>query len=242
MEKVFHVHRFRFGGGEPLLHPDILHFIRYVRKSRIATKIEIVSNGVLIHKIDDAIFRDIDGITISGYPDNNFNHSKYVLARKKCKKYNTSIRIHRINRFRISQLDYPNDSNTLINQIFNSCQSVNTFYAQTFYEGRFYACSRPLYLNSYLKHKRKSSQEFKIIDGISLHKDQLLQRLVAYLHRKNHLASCRYCFGTVGKTIAWGQLSKDECISAHPLDRNPSELVNRQRMNCLNTCFKVKKK
>lgn len=239
---MLQVHRFRFCGGEPLLHPNILSFIRQVRESRIANEIEIVSNGSLLHKIDDAVLRDIDMLTISWYPDSRFNQSKHVLARKKCRKYNTILKVHRVDRFRVTLLDCPNESSVLIDQIFSSCQIANSGYAQTFCDGRFYLCSRPLYLNSYLNHKGKSPQEFKLIDGVSLHEDQLFQRFVAHFQKDKHLVSCRYCFGTVGKTVTWRQLSKAERTSIHPLDRNPSEMVNRQQMNCLIKCYKVKNK
>jgi hypothetical protein len=240
LAQVFEVHRFRFCSGEPLLHPDILRFVRRVRKSGIANKIEIVSNGSLLHKIDDAVLQDIDMFTISRYPSSTLTQSQCVLLKKKCKKYNTTLRVHRIDRFRFTQLDYPNEGSALSDQIFSSCQNANSWYAQTFYDGRFYLCSRPLYLNSYLKLKGKNAQPFKRIDGISLHNDQLFERLVAYLQRTKHLESCRYCLGTVGKTAAWRQLSHAERISTRSLYRNQYEMVNRQRMNYLLKCNKAK--
>jgi hypothetical protein len=238
--KVFQVDRFRFGGGEPLLHPDILRFIWHVRESKIANKIEIVSNGSLFHKIDEPVLRNIDMFTISWYPDYRFSQSKYALAKKKCREHNTTLKVNKLDRFRISQLDCPNENSVLVDQIYSSCQIANTRYAQTFYNGSFYLCPRPLYLNSYLKFKGKSAQDFKVIDGVPLYESQLLQRLLAYLQRDKHLASCRYCLGTVGITESWRQLSSVERKSTNPLNRNPSETVNVQLMNCIIKWTRIK--
>ena len=40
-----------FGGyGEPLLHPDIIEMVRYAKEKNVVKTIEIVTNGVLLHK------------------------------------------------------------------------------------------------------------------------------------------------------------------------------------------------
>ncbi len=60
-------------GGEPLLHPDLETIIKKARKTNIAEKIQIVTNGVLIKKIEEenkgreSIFSLIDKIKISLY-------------------------------------------------------------------------------------------------------------------------------------------------------------------------------
>ena len=238
--KVFQVYRFRFCGGEPLLHPDLLRFVRHVRKSKIASKIEIVSNGSLFHKIDDAVLRDIDIFTISWYPDSRFNQYKYSIAKKKCRKFNTTLKVNKRNQFRISYLDYPNEDDVLVEQIYGSCQIVNNWYAQTFYNGSFYICSRPLFLNSYLKFKGKREQDFRVIDGVPLHESKLFNRLVAYIQRDKPLKSCRYCLGSIGITVPWRQMSNVERKKARPLNRNPIEKVNLQQMHCLNKWSRIK--
>src|SRR5687768_11507768 len=53
LSKVMHAADFKFAGGEPLLHPDLLDFIRIARKNQIAERYVLITNGVLLHKAPD---------------------------------------------------------------------------------------------------------------------------------------------------------------------------------------------
>src|SRR5688500_20260612 len=58
---------FKLVGGEPLLHPRLLDLVAVARRSEIASRISITTNGLLLGRMPDALFRAIDALTISLY-------------------------------------------------------------------------------------------------------------------------------------------------------------------------------
>ena len=57
-----------FGGhGEPLLHPDIIEMVRYAKEKNAAKMVDIVTNGVLLHRemADGLIAAGVDRLRIS---------------------------------------------------------------------------------------------------------------------------------------------------------------------------------
>jgi len=108
LARVYKVTRFRFVGGEPLLHKQILEFIAVVKSSGIADKIQICTNGVLLDRVDDEVFRQIDMLSVSWYPDMRVSKEKIDFARQKCRNFDTEYRVKKINRFRLMQLQQRN--------------------------------------------------------------------------------------------------------------------------------------
>lgn len=70
-DKVDYIRRFYILGGEPFLNPDIAKYAEIVRKVLPASRITIVSNGILIPSIEDDILKRISNanveISISEY-------------------------------------------------------------------------------------------------------------------------------------------------------------------------------
>lgn len=232
LKHVYRVKRFRFVGGEPLLNKEILAFIRTARDSGVAEKIQICTNGSALHKTDNDVLREIDMLSISWYPDSRCDQAKIDLAVRKCREYGTKLKIERIDKFRLMQIDSAIE-NPLLQQIFDSCQIAHTWGCQTFLDGVFYLCSRPLFVRGYLQGKGLAPPDFKEVDGCALHEPDLLNRLVNYLRRREPLESCKYCLGTVGKYTPWRQLTKLERCSTLPLQREAGESIDSLRMRYL---------
>ena len=226
LEAAYHVRRFRFVGGEPLLHKQLLDFVRAVRSSGIADTIEIVTNGSLLDHADDAVFREVDSLSISWYRDRRFDQAKLDRATDRCRRFGTQLKVRKIDEFRMMQLDEPITDDRLLHQVFDSCQIAHTWYCQTFYEGRFYLCSRPIFTEGYLGQKRTGAGSFRDADGIGLHEPELFPRLMRYLTRTEPLASCSFCLGTVGKKVQWGQMPPDERKSTAPLARRAEASIS----------------
>jgi len=68
LSAVLHAGEFKFAGGEPLLHPQLLDFLRAAKKIKIADRLVLLTNGVLLHKAPDELWSLIDGMWISIYP------------------------------------------------------------------------------------------------------------------------------------------------------------------------------
>lgn len=60
LQKKFEmIFRFRLMGGEPFLHKDLDKFIHEVRNAFPSTNLEIVTNGLLLHKVEERIWKSI---------------------------------------------------------------------------------------------------------------------------------------------------------------------------------------
>lgn len=209
LAEVYRVQRFRFVGGEPLLNRDLVRFVRAVRESGIAHDIEIVTNGVLLERIDDEILKHVNAIAVSVYPSAGDLTSLLRSTRERCNQRGVRLRVEHIGQFRRMQVPVPTDK-LLAEQIFNSCLIAHTWSCQTFYEGFFYLCSRPIYTDSYLLKRGIPPGHFRQIDGVALHEPDLLSRLRTYLQSVTPLAACKHCLGTVGKYDTHRQLTHEE--------------------------------
>ena len=232
IEKVYHVKRFRFEGGEPLLNRKILYFVEVVRESKLADQLHVHTNGLLLHRADKAFFREIDILSISRYPDVRCNDRNIQLAKDMCERYGTELRIEKIRGFRSINMDDALDVK-LKRKIFNSCQIAHSWYCQTFYDGMFYLCSRPLCTQNYRTLKNLKSPDLLKIDGIHIHSPELFYRLKTYLERKEPLLSCSYCLGSVGLHQAWRSLSVDECRHPVFIKEPAMDLIEKQRLSYL---------
>ena len=68
LAEAFHSDELRIVGGEPLLHPQLLDFLREARRIGVADRIVLYTNGVLLHKASVELWRSVDEIYLSVYP------------------------------------------------------------------------------------------------------------------------------------------------------------------------------
>jgi organic radical activating enzyme len=233
LARVYHVGRFRFVGGEPFLHNELGVFVEAVRASGIAKLIEIVSNGSLLRRADDSLVAAIDSLSISAYDDPRLDETQLERVAALCRVHSTRLKLNRIDRFRQMQLERPISDERLLDGIFRSCQIAHSWYCQTFADGMFYLCSRPLFTDAYLELKEAPTRGFARLDGIPLHEPDLAGRLAVYLSREQPLESCRYCLGTVGRYEPWRQQSTAERRSSTPSNREADTAISTMRLRLL---------
>lgn len=210
LAEVYRVERFRFVGGEPLLNREIVDFVRALRESDITEDIEVVSNGTLLASISEQLLQEIDSLALSLYPQSQPEPALLERTRERCEQNGVRLRIEHIDRFRAMQPSAPIEDPDLVAEVFRSCLIAHSWGCQTFYDGHFYLCSRPIYTDSYRGRLGETSSGLRAKDGIALHEPNLLERLKRYLESQQPLASCRLCLGTVGKYQTHSQLSARE--------------------------------
>ena len=232
LEKVYRVQRLRLVGGEPLLHKGLLGFVERVKASPIARQVHLVTNGALLDRAPDELFRQIDVISISWYPDGRCDAAAISRARARCERFDTRLHVDQVQGFRAMDSDLPLAPEQA-GEIFRTCQIAHSWYCQTFYAGRFYLCSRPLVTAPARARKGLDTPDLAALDGIELHAPHLRERLAAYLARPEPLGSCSYCLGTVGRYRPWRLLDRDE--RQHPVaELQPMEaLVDADRLRWL---------
>lgn len=210
LSEVFHVEVFRFVGGEPLLHPGLLDFIKVVRESGIADHISICTNGLILHKMGEEFFKAIDRLAISRYPNEPPTEERVAQIVEKCTFYNVECLIDTTDYFSVKFVEYPIKDAGLRHKIFNTCIVAHRWNCHTIHNGYYYLCTPPTISKDYLNAKGMNSPGFAEIDGINLHQPSLFQRLGEYLTRKEPLESCKFCIGTAGKRRPWKKLGKNE--------------------------------
>jgi cyclic pyranopterin phosphate synthase len=210
LAEVYRVHRFRFVGGEPLLNREILRFVRAVRTSGIAAEIEVVTNGLLLERLDAQLLQHLDSVAVSAYPAAGDLGPALRATRELCDRYGVRLQVEHVDRFRRMQAQGPITDESFVKTIFDSCLIAHTWSCQTFYEGFFYLCSRPIYTDSYLQKLGAPPGNFRQVDGIALHEPELGARLRAYLRSTEPLSACQHCLGTVGKYEPHAQLDHME--------------------------------
>jgi len=210
LAEVYRVRRFRFVGGEPLLNRDIVRFAQAVRASGIASQIEVVTNGLLLRRVDDELLQHIDSVSVSVYPAAGDLTQSLHAAQQRCRHHGVRLQIEYIDRFRRMEMPRAAEASPLVDEIFRSCLIAHTWSCQTFYSGYFYLCSRPIYTDSYLQRLGEPTRHFRDADGIALHEPDLAARLRAYLRSSHPLSACQHCLGTVGKYERHSQLDANE--------------------------------
>jgi hypothetical protein len=209
LAEVYRVQRFRFVGGEPLLNRDIVRFAQAVRASGIASEIEVVTNGLLLRRVDDELLPHIDIVSVSVYPAAGDLTQSLRATQGRCRRHGVRLHVEHIDRFRRMEMPRATEA-SLVDQIFRSCLIAHTWSCQTFYSGYFYLCSRPIYTDSYLQKLGEPTRDFRNADGLALHEPKLAARLRAYLRSPQPLSACQHCLGTVGKYERHAQLDADE--------------------------------
>lgn len=218
--------KFKFVGGEPLLHPELLRFVHAVKDAGIADVITVTTNGTEIPGQPDEFYRAIGRLELSMYPDTPTDAATVELARGKCLEFGVKFKLRERPAFRTMQLDTANDNPRLVERIYRTCEIAHVQQCHVIREGRYYKCSRPLFTNVYLRQKGVSARDMTTIDGVELHAPGLEERLRAYISNPEPLEACRYCLGTVGKGVEHRQMSVEEVRSAQPDLRRAVDHVN----------------
>jgi organic radical activating enzyme len=231
LASVYRADRLHLVGGEPLLNPELATLIAYARESGLARRVLVATNGALLHKISDELFQNIDELSVSWYPDPRCDTKKIEAAKQKCRRWGTRIHVDKIDSFRMMQPKEAIKNSEIVGQIFNSCQMAHSWGCQTFSEGYFYLCSRPIFTPSFLSANKNSTSESSHVDGCSIHAPDLAERLRRYLSRCEPLQACRHCLGTSGKIIPWRQLTAAERKSAAVTRMPLSECLDSSRLH-----------
>jgi hypothetical protein len=232
LAEVYRVQRFRFVGGEPLLNRDIVRFAQAVRASRIAAEIEVVTNGLLLHRLDEQLLQHLDSISVSVYPAAGDLTQALRSTQRLCRRHGVRLKVEHIDRFRRMEVPSAMTDASFVEGIFKSCLIAHTWSCQTFYSGFFYLCSRPIYTDSYLQKLGAPQRHFREVDGVALHEPGLRARLHAYLRSPQPLSACQHCLGTVGQYVPHVQVDASE--RKHPATpAGASESIDAARLRRL---------
>jgi organic radical activating enzyme len=193
-EKVSHIMQFYILGGEPLLNPQVDEYVREIRKILPTTELYIVTNGLLINKLESETLQTIREnnvwVSISEYP------ATHDLIGQMKVKLDESHILHEIRPYK---------------QKFNIPLSLNenSRYPQfclgnncvTIWNGKVSRCPRVMYIphfNSYFGTNLPEEGTLDLADDISG------QELVDFLCKE--VPHCKHC---VKNEVDWKACGKD---------------------------------
>jgi hypothetical protein len=194
---------FKLTGGEPLLHPDVVGALEVVRRSGIAQRVQVTTNGLLLPGMPDAFFDAVDLLKVSAYSSAPLPAKTIDVIRARCERHRVELDLRTYHTFQQITPEPPFHDPSAASKAFAGCWLKVRCHLVS--RGRFYTCSRPPRLEPYLRqlgHELPLMQE----DGLSIDGPDLGSRLYRYLNREDPLQSCNHCLGTTGAWRAHAQL------------------------------------
>ena len=147
LAEVFHSRELRIVGGEPLLHPELLAFLREGRRIGVADTIVVFTNGVLLHRMPDEFWRLIDKLHVSVYPGVRRRLGEEDCERL-CRTHDVELRIERFRTFDQTLISKRIDDPRLVKAIYRACHTATE--CHTVHGGRFYKCPMAPLMSSWL--------------------------------------------------------------------------------------------
>ena len=188
-------------GGEPLLHSNLLKVLIAIKQSKIADKICLVTNGLLLDRLSEEMLEYIDKIEISIYPLSinilqTIQNNAIKLSQKDIK-----VRLLQYSDFRESIAQQSTKNEELIQLVYDTCQVAHTLRCITVDNNRIYRCPQSMIYS-------ENNNEF--LDSINIDCLSNVDELLMFLENNNYLHSCSNCLGSVGKKISHEQVRKEQ--------------------------------
>ena len=204
----FHARRFLLVGGEPMLHPRLSNLADAVRRSGIADKIVLLTNGLLLHRATEELWQSIDSVEVDVYPGQEPSAADFACVQQASRTGRVELFIRPMKAFSVSYSELPNDDPRLVQRLYNTCDKAHVWDCFSVRNGYFYKCALAHIIPSRVVKQNGWSPEQ---DGVKLDDpNTLLTRLGVYLEDVSPLKACRYCLGTVGMRHAHQRLGRSE--------------------------------
>jgi GTP 3',8-cyclase len=203
----FHVEHARLLGGEPLLHPRLLEVIDATRRSGIADKVRVLTNGTLLRGMPNTFWKSVDQLYVSIYPGMELPPEQRRLFREKASVHGVDLRLFRFDFFRVSHSEKGTADRSLVRRIYTSCQIAHQWACHNICDGYFYKCPQSAFLPRLLGGDSRGRFEG---DRVRIdRRPGLEQELRAFLQAPEPLASCSFCLGSVGKLFPHAQVTRN---------------------------------
>jgi 4Fe-4S single cluster domain len=211
LSQAVHLGELRLVGGEPLLHPQLIDFMRMTRETGIADAIKIYTNGMLLHTMPDEFWEQTDTLWVSTYPGVRRRMADEEIAAK-CAEHGVLLDLRPvITEFNRTCINNPVEDEDLVRRIFGACKMAHEYECFSIYEGMFFRCSVAPFMQ---KRLILAGIDFPdpAVDGIQIHGNpRLAEDIAARLKSNEPMAACSYCLGSSGPMISHRQMNRQAC-------------------------------
>jgi organic radical activating enzyme len=216
---VLHAGELRIVGGEPLLHPHLVDFLREGRRTGVADRIVLYTNGVLLHEVPDALWSSIDELYVSAYPRVRRRLTDEACARR-CAEHGVKLTLDRIEVFSRPLLNQPIAEPRLLQAVFDNCRVAEE--CPAVHDGRFYRCAVAPFIEPRLAAKGIHFEN-RPKDGVALHANPALRAdMVRCLTGRDPLGACTWCLGSSAPLAEQRQLNHEGCRAWLAEDTRPA--------------------
>jgi organic radical activating enzyme len=221
LSKSYHVNVLKILGGEPLLHPGLPEVLRAARRSQVADRLEIWTNGLLLPRMDGSVWEAVDSVRISLYPGRSLKPDKLDACADIARQHNVSLRYKRYEAFQESYSEQGTDDAELVRKIYLTCNHAHRWRCQTVAGGWFFKCAQ-----AYMIPKGMAlGPQITYGNGIRIDDSpRFRDRLLGYLTSPEPLPACRNCLGSAGRYIEHEQVRRQEFRPVQ--DRPTEELIH----------------
>jgi cyclic pyranopterin phosphate synthase len=178
---------FKLVGGEPLLHPRLVELLQVARRSRIAPRLSVTTNGLLLPRMPDAFWQELDALTISRYPSPVLPDTLVAEVEAKAARFGVRLNWKQQDAFVTMSLPTRRDDEAATAEVWARCWLRER--CHLLQGGRFYTCTRPVHLQTLLGPDHDLSADGIALDGCAP------DTLLTYLRREPPLAACAHCAG-----------------------------------------------
>jgi organic radical activating enzyme len=195
---------FKLVGGEPLLHPELVELARIVRRSGIAPRISITTNGLLLDRMPDGLWDAIDALTISVYPRPALVPDAIAAIEARAARFAVELNWKHQAEFVVMNRETPTADAAATAKIFAECWIRERCHMVR--GGRFYTCTRPPHFQAYYRGALDFTTDGVELAGLDR------EALLAYLVREHPLEACAHCFGGSAAMVPHRLLTRDELV------------------------------
>lgn len=211
LARVARVRELRLLGGEPLLNPEILDYLRVCRATGVAERIKVVTNGLLLPSMGDAFWRLTDAVRISVYPSTRkwLTDGQLEVFRTTASRWNCVIEVADKPQFQEAVSDQVIADATVVARTFAECNEAHLWSCHLLYRRHLYRCARVHTIDRYLDTLGVVHEAFTELDGLPIDdRATLRMELESYLGSTTPLKACNFCFGTSGAHQGHRQLTR----------------------------------
>lgn len=178
-------------GGEPLLHPEIIKFMEISRKYFPSTRIEIVTNGILLNVQKEGFWNACKKFDITIVPTKYPMNVDYDKAKETAQRYNVKYEYYNLNEDVIkTSYHIPLDIEGKQNAVENFAGCFHANWCVMLKNGKLYTCTvapNIEHFNKYFNYNIPLTER----DGIDIHKSEKIEEILEFLARP--IPFCKYC-------------------------------------------------